>query len=80
MKAAFNRYLQNESMHLDPPGAGEDFSLLATACGAPVVYMPFGYVKAVRWENTVEEDKFRVTSIPSGVLRAGNPANDEDSS
>ena len=62
VKAAFDDYFGDNSISLDPLGPSEDCSILASACGAPLVYTLYGSVEPGIWEKAVREDK--VKDIP----------------
>ncbi|KAI4121334.1 MAG: hypothetical protein LQ347_006888 [Umbilicaria vellea] len=62
LKTAFARYFGPRAIDSDPFGASEDFSYLATACGAPYVFYTFGCVDAEVWDEA--ERKGKLEGIP----------------
>ena len=62
VKDAFNRYFEDDSIPLDPFGASEDFSILSTTCGAPLVFTNYGCVDSEQWAKAVKKGK--VNEIP----------------
>ena len=57
VKNAFDQYFRDDCIQLEPLGPSEDCSILATACGAPIVHTLYGCVHPGRWEEAVREDK-----------------------
>ena len=55
-------YFGDKVIDSDPFGASEDFSELATACGAPYVFFNYGCVDEGIWDQAVREGK--VGEIP----------------
>ena len=55
LKAQFKEYLGANAIHKDPFGASEDFSLLATACGAPYVFYMWDCVDEETWNKAERE-------------------------
>lgn len=62
VKNGFNQYFGENSIHMDPIGPSEDCSVLASACGAPLVFSLYGCVDPELWEKAVKENK--VSEIP----------------
>lgn len=62
LKKAFKAYFGDNARDKDPFGASEDFSILATACGAPYVFYMIGCVDADRWDEA--ERKGETDQIP----------------
>lgn len=62
LKTAFRGYFGDNAIESDPFGASEDFSILATSCGAPYVFYMYGCVDADRWDEA--EKAGRVNEIP----------------
>ena len=62
VKDAFDQYFGEDSIPLDPLGPSEDCSVLATACGAPLVFTLYGCVDPEQWAKAVKEG--RVNEIP----------------
>lgn len=62
LKAAFKGYFGDNAIDSDPFGASEDFSILATACGAPYVFYMYGCVDAEQWEGAEKAGK--INEIP----------------
>ncbi|PYH49272.1 putative zinc metallopeptidase [Aspergillus saccharolyticus JOP 1030-1] len=63
LKGSFGEYFQENLVESEPAAASEDFSLLATAVGAPYVMWTFGGVDAKVWDEAVEKDTVR--ELPS---------------
>ena len=57
LKKAFEGYFGDRAIDSDPFGASEDFSYLATACGAPYVFYMFGCVDADVWDEAERNGK-----------------------
>ena len=57
VKKAFGDYFGSESIPAEPFGASEDFSVLATACGAPYVFTVYGSVEPEKWDKAEKEGK-----------------------
>lgn len=51
LKQAFRGYFGDNIIDADPFGASEDVSILATACGAPLVHYVYGCVDSEEWEQ-----------------------------
>ena len=51
LKQVFKSYFGDNTIDSDPFGASEDVSILATACGAPLVHYIFGCVDTEKWEQ-----------------------------
>lgn len=62
LKTAFKGYFGHNAIESDPFGASEDFSILATSCGAPYVFYMYGCVDAERWDEAEKAGK--VNEIP----------------
>ncbi len=62
LKTAFRGYFGLNAIESDPFGASEDFSILATSCGAPYVFHMYGCVDAERWDEAEKAGK--VNEIP----------------
>ncbi len=62
LNQAFQTYFQENLCKGEPKGASEDFSNLATACGAPYLFWNFGCVGEEEW--TEAENKGRTAQIP----------------
>ncbi|KAL2045243.1 hypothetical protein N7G274_002326 [Stereocaulon virgatum] len=62
VKDAFDRYFRDDCIQLESLGPSEDCSILATACGAPLVYTLYGCVHPKRWEEAVRGGK--ISEIP----------------
>ncbi|PYI27972.1 peptidase family M20/M25/M40 protein [Aspergillus indologenus CBS 114.80] len=63
LKGAFGEYFEDGLVESEPAAASEDFSLLATAVGAPYVMWTFGGVDAETWDDAVQRDVVR--ELPS---------------
>ena len=57
LKRAFDAYFGEDSIPLVPFGASEDFSYLATACGAPYLFFLFGCIDPDLWDKKEREGK-----------------------
>ncbi|KAK4696928.1 hypothetical protein P7C71_g1074, partial [Lecanoromycetidae sp. Uapishka_2] len=55
LKAHFREYFGENAIDKDPFGASEDFSLLATSCGAPYVFYNWGCVDEKKWNEAERE-------------------------
>ena len=62
LKTALKAYFGDNTIESDPFGASEDFSILATSCGAPYVFYMYGCVEAAVWEAAEKEGT--VNEIP----------------
>ena len=62
LEAALKGYFGDKVIESDPFGASEDFSILATSCGAPYVFYMYGCVEAGVWEAAEKAGK--VNEIP----------------
>ena len=62
LKASFRTHFGDNVIESDPFGASEDFSYLASACGAPYVFYMFGGVEPATWDRAVREGT--VNEIP----------------
>lgn len=51
LKTAFCGYFGDNAIESDPFGASEDFSILATACGAPYLFYMYGCVDGQQWDE-----------------------------
>ena len=51
LKTAFEGYFGDRTIGSDPFGASEDFSYLASACGAPYVFYMYGCIDAKQWDE-----------------------------
>jgi amidohydrolase len=51
LKKAFKEYFGGDAIDWEPFGASEDFSILATSCGAPYVFYSYGCVEAEKWDE-----------------------------
>ncbi|KAF7173487.1 hypothetical protein CNMCM6106_007565 [Aspergillus hiratsukae] len=63
LKETFGSYFQEDLVEAEPISASEDFSLLATAVGAPYVMWTYGGVDAETWDDAV--DKGTVNELPN---------------
>lgn len=63
LKGKFNAYFKDNLVESKPSTASEDFSVLATAVGAPYVYWYFGGVDAAKWEDAKARGKLH--ELPS---------------
>ncbi|RHZ45152.1 putative zinc metallopeptidase [Aspergillus thermomutatus] len=63
LRGTFGSYFQENLVESEPATASEDFSLLATAVGAPYVMWTFGGVDAETWDEAVA--KGTVNELPS---------------
>ncbi|PYI17209.1 putative zinc metallopeptidase [Aspergillus violaceofuscus CBS 115571] len=63
LKGSFGAYFEDGLVESEPAAASEDFSLLATAVGAPYVMWTFGGVDAETWDDAVKRDVVR--ELPS---------------
>lgn len=63
LKGTFNPYFKDRMVESKPSTASEDFSILATAVGAPYVYWNFGGVDAEKWEDAKARGKLE--ELPS---------------
>ncbi|KAJ5098167.1 hypothetical protein N7532_005168 [Penicillium argentinense] len=63
LRASFESYFQNSLVEIERPSACEDFSLLATAVGAPYVMWMFGGIDEETWDGAVA--KGTVNELPS---------------
>lgn len=61
--ASFECYFREKMVQMERPSASEDFSLLATAVGAPYVMWMFGGIEERAWDEAVA--KGRVNELPS---------------
>ncbi|KAI3049334.1 hypothetical protein CBS147353_11687 [Aspergillus niger] len=55
LKKTFQPYFGENMVDIELPTASEDFSLLATAVGAPYVMWMFGGIDPERWDEAVEK-------------------------
>ncbi|CAG8203330.1 unnamed protein product [Penicillium olsonii] len=62
LRETFGPYFGKDLVKLEPPAASEDFSLLATAVGAPYVMWMFGGVDEKTWDDA--ESKGDLHSLP----------------
>jgi amidohydrolase len=53
LRTAFKAYFGENLIDGDPFGASEDFSILATACGAPYLFYMYGCVDERTWDEAV---------------------------
>ena len=63
LRATFEPHFQENMVDMERPTASEDFSLLATAAGAPYAMWMFGGIDAGTWDEAVANDK--VDELPS---------------
>lgn len=63
LRGAFKGYFGDSMVGMEPPSASEDFSLLATAVGAPYVMWMFGGIEEKMWDEAVA--KGTVNELPS---------------
>ena len=56
LQKTFGSYFGDSLVETEPATASEDFSLLATAVGAPYVMWVFGGIDAERWDDAVSRD------------------------
>lgn len=63
LRATFQPYFKERMVDMERQTASEDFSLLATAVGAPYVMWIFGGIDAETWDEAVANDK--VNDLPS---------------
>lgn len=63
LRATFEPHFKENMVDMERPTASEDFSLLATAVGAPYVMWMFGGIDAETWDEAVANDK--VDELPS---------------
>ncbi|KAJ5773048.1 Amidohydrolase [Penicillium paradoxum] len=63
LRETFQPYFGDDLVDMEPPTASEDFSLLATAAGAPYVIWMFGGTDSQTWEDAVA--KGTVDELPS---------------
>ncbi|RHZ46503.1 hypothetical protein CDV55_100194 [Aspergillus turcosus] len=63
LKETFGSYFQEDLVESEPIAASEDFSLLATAVGAPYVMWTYGGVDAETWDDAVA--KGTVNELPN---------------
>ena len=57
LKAQFKDYFGDNAVDKDPFGASEDFSILATSCGAPYVFYMLGCIDPDTWDQAEKEKK-----------------------
>jgi metal-dependent amidase/aminoacylase/carboxypeptidase family protein len=62
LKTAFKEYFGENAIDSDPFGASEDFSILATSCGAPYVFYMYGCVDPNVWDKAEKAGK--INEIP----------------
>ncbi|CAI7670554.1 unnamed protein product [Penicillium bialowiezense] len=62
LRETFGPYFGDKLVTMDPPAASEDFSLLATAVGAPYVMWMWGGVDEKVWDDAV--DKGTLDQLP----------------
>ncbi|KAJ5776202.1 uncharacterized protein N7511_001213 [Penicillium nucicola] len=55
LKETFGPYFGDSMVEMEPPSASEDFSLLATAVGAPYVMWMFGGTDPETWDEAVKK-------------------------
>ncbi|KAJ5105782.1 Amidohydrolase [Penicillium alfredii] len=55
LRGTFQPYFQDDLIDMEPPAASEDFSLLATAVGAPYVMWLFGGLDQNTWDEAVAD-------------------------
>lgn len=55
LRETFAPFFGKDVVELEPPAASEDFSLLATAAGAPYVMWMFGGVDSKTWDEAVTQ-------------------------
>jgi metal-dependent amidase/aminoacylase/carboxypeptidase family protein len=63
LRDVFREYFRDALVGMESPSASEDFSLLATAVGAPYVMWMFGGVEEETWDEAVA--KGTVNELPS---------------
>lgn len=63
LRASFDSYFGHKTVDMERPSASEDFSLLATAVGAPYVMWMFGGINEETWDEAVA--KGTVNELPS---------------
>lgn len=63
LRATFESYFREKMVEMERPSASEDFSLLATAVGAPYVMWMFGGIDEETWDEAVA--KGTVNELPS---------------
>ncbi|CEL04486.1 Putative Metal-dependent amidase/aminoacylase/carboxypeptidase [Aspergillus calidoustus] len=63
LRGTFGSYFGENLVEMEPSAASEDFSLLATAAGAPYVMWTFGGVDAKIWDEAVQKEA--VNELPS---------------
>ncbi|KAE8145171.1 hypothetical protein BDV25DRAFT_170745 [Aspergillus avenaceus] len=63
LKGTFAPYFKENLVETEPVSASEDFSLLATAVGAPYVMWTYGGVDANTWDEAVEQNT--VDQVPN---------------
>ncbi|PLB55293.1 putative zinc metallopeptidase [Aspergillus steynii IBT 23096] len=63
LKGSFESYFADNLVDDEPAAASEDFSILATAAGAPYVMWTFGGIDPSTWDNAVA--KGTVDELPS---------------
>ncbi|KAF9886997.1 hypothetical protein FE257_010613 [Aspergillus nanangensis] len=63
LRKTFGSYFKEDLVESEPASASEDFSLLATAVGAPYVMWTFGGVEPETWDNAVA--KGTVNELPN---------------
>jgi amidohydrolase len=63
LRGTFGSYFGENLVETEPSAASEDFSLLATAAGAPYVMWTFGGVDAKIWDEAVQKEA--VNELPS---------------
>ncbi|BCS30210.1 putative zinc metallopeptidase [Aspergillus puulaauensis] len=56
LQKTFGSYFGDNLVETEPATASEDFSLLATAVGAPYVMWLFGGIEAEKWDDAVSRD------------------------
>ncbi|KAF7595086.1 hypothetical protein BBP40_007290 [Aspergillus hancockii] len=56
LRKTFGSYFRENLVDSEPASASEDFSLLATAVGAPYVMWTYGGVDPKTWDDAVEQD------------------------
>lgn len=63
LRATFQPYFRENLVEMEPPTASEDFSLLATAAGAPYAMWMFGGIDEKTWDGAVANAT--VDALPS---------------
>lgn len=67
LNQAFQAHFQANLCKGEPKGASEDFSTLATACGAPYLFWNFGCVGAEEWAEAESKSRTKHMSTEVGA-------------